>query len=368
MEDICREETFENALIAVEKKGGCPGVDGMRTSELREALNHKVESVFVRLLERKYFPKVVVEREIPKGDGKYRKLAIPTVTDRLVQRMLLIELTKVVDPTFSHGSFGFRPGRSQIDAIRLARIHFMEGFGFVVDIDITAFFDNIDRNTLMMQMGRYRIDDRIMTVINRFASAGRLIKGDIRIPRVGIPQGGPLSPFLANVYLDDLDRLLERHGCLFVRYADDIRIAVRTQEEGEEMMNLVASFLKNELGLDINISKSLVTKAEKSPFLGYTIDPRGNLRIAPKSLEKIRLKIKELLHKQPLSEECVKKINESIQGWMNYFRYAIFLEVEEMDEALEREIEMCPHVEISKQGIRTFQECAAIQGTVCVES
>jgi RNA-directed DNA polymerase len=266
----------------------------------------------------------VLGKEIEKPGGGKRRLGIPTVIDRLVQQGILQVLEKIVDPTFSGSSYGFRRGRNAHQALKQAAEYVAEGRGIVVDIDLEKFFDRVNHDMLMARLARHVSDKRLLRIVRRFLEAGMMWNGMCVERHEGTPQGGPLSPLLANLLLDDLDKELERRGHNFCRYADDCNIYVRTQKAGERVMASVTRFLEKTLRLRVNQGKSAVAPVQKRQFLGYRILRDGRLAIAPRSVKRVKRRIRQIMRRnRGISlEQIIGELNSYLTGWVTYFRYA----------------------------------------------
>jgi RNA-directed DNA polymerase len=262
--------------------------------------------------------------QIPKPGGGVRQLGIPTVIDRLVQQAILQVLEPLLDPTFSDSSYGFRPGRSAHQALAAAREYVREGRPIVVDMDLEKFFDRVNHDILMARLARRVGDKRLLRIIRRFLQAGLMQEGVCVARHEGTPQGGPLSPLLANLLLDDLDRELERRGHQFCRYADDCNIYVRTKAAGERVLASLTKFLEIKLRLRINREKSAAAYVTERKFLGHRLLPGGRLGIAPKSLDRAKQKIRELTRRNRGVSlgRVVSELNSFLTGWVAYFRHA----------------------------------------------
>jgi RNA-directed DNA polymerase len=326
MEEICKRENIRAALERVMKNNGAPGVDGMYANQLRSHLNKHWPQIREALLEGKYRPLPVRRVEIPKADGGVRVLGIPTVMDRLVQQAILQVLQPRWDSTFSDHSHGFRPNRRQHDAIREAQQYIAEGYGWVVDLDLEKFFDQIPHERLLSKLGERIEDLRLLRLIRSFLKAGMMIGGLASPREEGAPQGGPLSPFLSNVVLDELDRELEGRKLRFVRYADDCNIYVKTERAGRRVMESVSRFITTKLRLKVNAAKSAVGRPEERKFLGFTFRTIGDTverLISAKSLERVRQKIRKLTGRtrgQSLSD-VIKTLNAYLIGWRGYYGF-----------------------------------------------
>jgi RNA-directed DNA polymerase len=324
MERVCERENLNRAYKRVKANKGGPGIDGMTVRELYGWLKEHKEEMIGALLEGSYEPQAILGKEIDKPGGGKRRLGIPTVTDRLVQQAILQVLEEIVDPCFSESSYGFRRGRSAHQAVKQAAEYVAEGRGIVVDIDLEKYFDQVNHDMLMARLARHVSDKRLLRIVRRFLEAGMMWDGVCVERHQGTPQGGPLSPLLANLLLDDLDKELERRGHRFCRYADDSNIYVRTQKAGERVMASVRRFLEEKLQLRVNGEKSAVTPVQERQFLGYRILRDGRLTIAPRSLERVKRRIREITRRnRGISlEQMIGELNSYLTGWVTYFRYA----------------------------------------------
>ena len=311
MERICERENLNRAYKRVKANKGAPGIDGMTVKELYGWIKEHKEELITELLEGSYEPQPVRMKEIPKPSGGTRRLGIPTVVDRLVQQAMLQVLEAILDPTFSESSYGFRRGRSAHQAVRRAAEHVAAGRVIVVDFDISKFFDRVNHDVLMARLARHVADKRVLRIVRRFLEAGMMCDGVCIQRQEGTPQGGPLSPLLANLLLDDLDKELERRGHSFCRYADDCNIYVRTQAAGERVMASVVRFLEERLRLRVNPEKSAVGFVEERQFLGYRLLRDGRLGIAPRSVERAKRRIRAITRRnRGISlQEMVKELN-----------------------------------------------------------
>jgi len=325
MERVCERENLNRAYKRVKANKGAAGVDGMTVRDLYGWLVQHKEELMASLLDGSYQPQAVRGVEIPKaGDSGKRQLGIPTVLDRLVQQAILGVLEGILEPTFSEVSYGFRPGRSAHQAVQKGGEYVAGGRGIVVDLDIEKFFDRVNHDILMARLARRVSDKRLLRIVRRFLEAGMMRDGVCIERQEGTPQGGPLSPILANLLLDDLDKELERRGHCFCRYADDCNIYVQTEAAGERVMASVTAFLEEKLRLKVNREKSKVTSVEECKFLGYRILWDGRLALAPKSLERAKGRIREITRRnRGISLEAViQELNSYLTGWVAYFRYA----------------------------------------------
>jgi RNA-directed DNA polymerase len=327
MEEVLRKENLIRALKRVRANKGAPGVDGMTVDNLGDHLREHWASIRQQLLSNSYVPQPVRVVEIPKPNGGVRMLGIPTVLDRLIQQGILQVVGPIFDAGFSESSYGFRPGRSAHQAVAQARKHMADGHRWVVDFDLEKFFDRVNHDTLMSRVARKIEDKRVLKLIRRFLEAGLMTDGVVS-PRVaGTPQGGPLSPLLSNVLLDDLDKELERRGHRFCRYADDCNVYVRSEKAGQRVMASVTSFLERKLKLKVNRSKSAVGRPWKRKFLGYTVTSHKQPRLkpAPESVKRAKTKIRQITRrgKGRNIQRTIEEINLFIRGWFGYYRMSV---------------------------------------------
>ena len=327
MEEVLRKENLMRAYKRVKSNKGAAGVDGMGVEELMPYCREHWETIKEQILEGTYEPRPVKRVEIPKPGGKgTRMLGIPVVLDRLIQQAILQVLTPIYDPTFSDNSYGFRPGRSTHDAVQKAREYVNEGYSWLVDMDLSKFFDRVNHDVLMSRIARRIKDKRLLRLIRRYLQAG-MMEGGVVSPRIeGTPQGGPLSPLLSNILLDELDKELEARGHRFCRYADDFNVYVKSEAAGRRVMESLTKFLEKRLRLKVNQEKSAVGRPWERKFLGYsfTDEPKPRTRIAPKSLEKLKQKLKPIWKRgrgQSL-KMTIKELNQILVGWISYYRLA----------------------------------------------
>jgi group II intron reverse transcriptase/maturase len=324
MEQVLERPNLMRAYQRVVSNKGAAGVDQMPVTALKGHLQQHWPTLRERLLAGDYHPQPVRRVSIPKPHGGERILGIPTVQDRLIQQALHQVLSPMLEPTFSDHSYGFRPGRSAHQAVRMMQRHINDGHRWVVDLDLAQFFDRVNHDVLMSLMARRINDRRILTLIRRYLQAG-MLEGGLVSPRgEGTPQGGPLSPLLSNVLLTELDRELERRGHRFCRYADDCNIYVRSRRSGERVMASITQFLERHLRLKVNTDKSAVDRPWRRHFLGYSVTwhKQVRLRIAPKSLKAFMAKLRPLLKRsrgQSLTR-TIQKLNPILRGWANYYR------------------------------------------------
>jgi len=327
MEEVVSRENMIFAYHRVLQNKGAPGVDGVTVEALWEHVRHRWVGIREQLLCGTYVPAPVLRVEIPKPGGRgKRMLGIPTVMDRLIQQALLQVLQPQVDPTFSAFSFGFRPGRSAHQAVAQARAYIASGKRFVVDMDLEKFFDRVNHDVLMARVARRISDKRILRLTRRYLQAGVMAGGVVSPRTEGTPQGGPLSPLLSNILLDELDQELEGRGHAFVRYADDCNIYVQSKRAGLRVLRSIEGFLQKRLRLVVNREKSTVDRPWKRKFLGYSVTPHRapRLRVAKESVQRFKDKLREVLRRgrgQSL-KETIKAITPLMRGWSVYFRLA----------------------------------------------
>jgi len=324
MEEVCDRENLQSAWKRVQRNQGSPGVDGMTIEDATGYLREHWPSIRSQLLDGTYQPKPVKRVEIPKPDGGVRKLGVPCVVDRLIQQAVLHVLQERWDPTFSEHSYGFRPGRSAHQAVAQAQRYVAEGYNFVVDFDLDKFFDRVNHDCLMARVAARISDKRVLKLIRAFLNAGVMEDGLVLPVDEGTPQGGPLSPLLSNIMLDDLDKELTRRGHRFCRYADDCNIYVRSIRAGERVMASVSRFLTQKLRLKVNEAKSAVARPEERKFLGFSISNDGSeRRIAPKALDKFKERIREMTSRtRGLSlPQIIEELTPYLVGWRGYFGF-----------------------------------------------
>jgi RNA-directed DNA polymerase len=324
MEEVCERENLKRAWQRVRRNKGGPGVDGMTIDDAKDYLREHWPSIRSQLLEGTYQPQPVKRVEIPKPEGGVRKLGVPCVVDRLIQQALLQVLQERWDPTFSEHSYGFRPGRSAHQAVAQAQRFVAEGYSTVVDIDLEKFFDRVNHDRLMARVAVRIADKRVLKLIRAFLNAGVMEDGLVHPVEEGTPQGGPLSPLLSNLVLDELDQELERRGHHFCRYADDCNIYVRSRRAGERVMASVSRFLTSKLRLKVNEAKSAVARPEERKFLGFSILNDGSeRRIAPKALDKFKTQIRDMTRRtRGLSlRQLIEELTPYLIGWRGYFGF-----------------------------------------------
>lgn len=327
MEMILSKENMEKAIKSVKNNKGAPGVDKMTVNEIDDYFNKHMDEIKTNIMSKKYKPLPVRRVYIPKPNGKERPLGIPAVKDRVVQQAVAQVLSAMYDEHFSEHSYGFRPNRSAKGAINEALLHLNEGYEWVVDLDIEKFFDKVNHDKLISIIRERVKDDVTLNLLRKILQAGVLEGGLVSPPEEGVPQGGPLSPVMSNIYLDKFDKELENRGLRFVRYADDVNIFVKSEMAADRVMKSVTSWLERKLFLKVSATKTKVVRPMKSTFLGFTFwkSTKGWMS-KPANDRKKRLydKVKAVVNRkkacaQPLAVTFTK-VNEIVRGWINYFR------------------------------------------------
>jgi RNA-directed DNA polymerase len=320
MERIVAKENVKRAWLQVRRNHGAPGVDGMTVLEFPTYARAHWQEIRTALMDGTYRPQPVRRVEIPKPSGGKRKLGIPTVIDRVIQQAIAQILTPIFDPEFSESSFGFRPKRSAHDAVKAVREHISDGYSTAIEVDLEKYFDTVNFDVLMVRIAKKVRDKRVLKLIRLYLKAGVLENG-VKVQTIeGVPQGGPLSPLLANILLDDFDKEIEKRGHRFARYADDFVILVKSVRAGERVKASITRFLEKKLKLKVNQSKSKAGKANQAKFLGFTF-PNKTIRLTTDSLDDFKHKIRKLTGRSlGISEkQRVAELNRYIRGWMNYF-------------------------------------------------
>jgi RNA-directed DNA polymerase len=325
MEEVCERENLKEALRRVRANKGSAGVDRMTVDGMTDYLKQHWPAIREQLLSGTYEPKPVRRVEIAKPDGGMRKLGIPTVLDRFIQQAVMQVLQRQWDPTFSDHSYGFRPGRSAHQAVAQAQQYIAGGYGWVVDFDLEKFFDRVHHDKLMGQIAKRVDDKRLLKLIRAFLNAGVMENGLVSPSVEGTPQGGPLSPLLSNLVLNELDRELERRGLRFVRYADDSNIYVRSERAGQRVMKSVTRFITHSLKLKVNEAKSAVARPQERKFLGFsfTVGPEAQRTIAPKALDRFKQRVREITRraKGVSMETTMEELAPYLRGWRTYFGF-----------------------------------------------
>jgi RNA-directed DNA polymerase len=335
MEAICDPDNIASAVRAVVRNKGAPGVDGITVRHLPGVLEARWPEIENQLLQGRYQPQPVRRVQIPKPAGGTRDLGIPTVIDRVIQQAVLQRLQPLWDPTFSKHSYGFRPGRSAHQAVAQAQAYVSEGYRFVVDLDLAKFFDRVNHDRLMAAVAARVSDRRVLRLIRSFLTAGVLLGGLLEAGREGTPQGGPLSPLLSNLVLDELDRELERRGHRFVRYADDCNIYVRSEAAGRRVMASITRFIERRLKLQVNAEKSAVAHPWQRSFLGFTLteETTPRRRIADKAVVRFKDRVRDLTgrNRGVSLERMVADLNPLLRGWAGYFSFSQGRELPSLD-------------------------------------
>ena len=321
MGKILDGDNLRRAQAAVKRNKGGPGVDGMTVDKITAHLRQHWPAIRDKLETSRYQPTVIKGVKLPKPGGGERLLGIPTVQDRIIQQAVQQQLSVIFEPTFSDHSYGFRPGRSAHDAIRRAQGYVKAGKDWVVDIDIKAFFDQVNHDLLMHRLSRDVRDKRVMKLIGGYLRVGIQIDGKVHKRYQGTPQGGPLSPLLANIYLDALDKELENRGLSFVRYADDLNIYVGSERSAQRVYERIVHWIEKHLGLEVNRDKSGTGRPWQRKFLGFRIGEDGQINISPASLAAYKNKVRSLwgVHQSVTSRELVANWGRYIRGWWNYY-------------------------------------------------
>jgi RNA-directed DNA polymerase len=325
MEEVCERENLKAALRQVKGNKGSAGVDGITVNQLTDYLKQHWPVIREQLLSGTYEPKPVRRVEIPKPDGGVRKLGIPTVLDRFIQQAVMQVLQRRWDSTFSDHSYGFRPGRSAHQAVAQAQQYIAAGYGWVIDLDLEKFFDRVNHDKLMGQVANRVEDKRLRKLIRVFLNAGVMENGLVSPSVEGTPQGGPLSPLLSNLVLDELDRELERRGHRYLRYADDCNIYVRSKRSGQRVMKGITQFITQQLKLKVNEAKSALARPQERKILGFSFStgPEVKRIIAPKSLERFKRRIREVTRraKGVSMETTIAELAPYLRGWRSYFGF-----------------------------------------------
>ena len=327
MEVILRDENLDEAIKRVKSNKGVAGVDKMTVDEIDEYFKANKETIKKQILEKKYKPQPVKRVYIPKPNGKKRPLGIPTVVDRVIQQAVAQELSRIYDETFSDNSFGFRPHRSAQNAMMRTLDYLNEGYEWVIDLDIEAYFDTVNHDKLISILRERVFDSATLHLIRKFLQAGIMEKGLVKSNTLGMPQGGPLSPILSNIYLDKFDKELEARGLHFVRYADDCNIFVKSEMAANRVMKSVTSWLERKLFLKVSATKTKVVRPSDSNFLGFTYW-KGTTKWKCKPNDKSKKRLYEKCRKELIRKKCVAqtnaktftRINQLVRGWINYFR------------------------------------------------
>ena len=349
MEQILSNENLNAAYLQVVRNKGAAGVDGMEYTELQKHLSENGEIIKEQLRTRKYKPQAVRRVEIPKPNGGVRKLGVPTVTDRVIQQAIAQALTPIFEEQFHNHSYGFRPNRCAQQAVIKALEMMNDGHSWIVDIDLERFFDTVDHDKLMTIIGRTIKDGDVISIIRKFLVSGIMIDGEYEDSVIGTPQGGNLSPLLANIMLNELDKEMEARGLDFVRYADDCIIMVGSRQAAERVMRSITRYIEEKLGLKVNATKSKIDKPKGIKYLGfgfYYDSFAKEYRAKPhtKSVEKFKARMRELTCRSWGVDNAykIKKLNELIRGWINYFKIGSMKGLcEKLDANIRYRLRMC---------------------------
>jgi RNA-directed DNA polymerase len=347
LEKVVDKENLNQAFKRVKANRGSHGIDGMEIEELLPYLKQHGASLKQEILEGRYQPSPVRRVEIPKPDGGIRLLGIPTVVDRMIQQAIAQVLNPIFEPQFSESSYGFRAGRSAKQAIKKSQEYINSGNRWVVDIDLAKYFDTVNHDKLMGLVAEKVVDKRVLKLIRLYLESGVMISGVVVESEEGCPQGGPLSPLLSNIMLDELDKELEKRGHKFCRYADDNNIYVKSLRAGERVMESITGYLEGQLKLKVNQQKSAVDRPWKRKFLGFSFYPNKTgvgIRVHPKPVTKFKDKIKEVLSRSNgrSTEQRISAVNSKSIGWVNYFGIADMKKLAgELDEWIRRRLRMC---------------------------
>lgn len=365
IEKMLERGNMLNALHAVERNGGAAGVDGMEVAQLRQYLRERWSVIREQILKGEYQPRPVRRVDIPKPGGGTRMLGIPTVLDRLIQQAMHQVLTPLWEPEFSAHSYGFRPGRSAQQAVKAAQGHVNRGKRWVVDMDLEKFFDRINHDVLMARVERKVSEEPMLKLIRRFLQSGIMQHGLMEPRTEGTPQGGPLSPLLSNILLDDLDKELERRAHAFCRYADDCNIYVGSQRAGQRVMASISRFLKETLRLTVNPNKSAVDRPWKRKFLGFSLslERMSRVGVAPQSVERFKDKLRTKFREgrgRNLNRFLTEDLQPLLRGWANYFSVAETRRVfEDLDQWVRRKLR-CMEWRKWKRGRTRYRKLLAL--------
>lgn len=357
---VLERANLQRALKQVRQNKGAPGIDGMTVDALPKFLKHHWPDLRAKLIAGTYRPLPVRRVEIPKPDGKMRPLGIPTVLDRFIQQAIAQVIQAQWEPHFHPHSYGFRPQRSAHQAVRELQAKIHQGYGWVVDTDIEAFFDRVNHDRLMTRLKRHADDRDLLRLINRYLKAGVQANGKIEITTMGVPQGGPLSPILANVVLDELDWELEKRGHRFARYADDCNIMVKSRRAGERVMASVTRWISERLRLTVSPLKSAVDRPHQRKFLGFTVSRNGaKLKVAEKAIDKLKHRVRELTRRTRgrRLEQIVTELRITLLGWKAYFGIAeVLTPLREIDKWIRRKLRCYIWKQWNRAGYRELRK------------
>jgi len=356
---VLERTKLQRALKQVRQNKGAPGIDGMTVDELPEYLRHRWLEIRGQLVAGTYRPQPVRRVEIPKPDGRKRLLGIPTVLDRFIQQAIAQVVSAHWEPHFHPKSYGFRPGRSAHQAVRQVQADIRNGYRWVVDLDLEAFFDRVNHDRLMARLKRHVNDRGLLRLVNRYLKAGVCVGQGIEPTLRGVPQGGPLSPVLANVVLDELDWELDRRGHRFARYADDCNIVVRSQRAGERVMASVARFIGDSLRLTVNARKSAVDRPWNRKFLGFTVSRKdARLKVADVAIAKLKVQVRALTRRTRGRRlgDVVAELRETLLGWKAYFGVAEVLSpLRDIDKWIRRKLRCYQWKQWGRAGYRELR-------------
>ena len=347
LEKILDDKNLFNAYKQVYRNKGTGGIDNVTVEELGYYMYQHKEEIKEQIRNLKYKPSPVRRVEIPKDNGKMRKLGIPTVVDRLIQQAMVQALRPMFEQQFLDSSYGFRPGRSCEQAVIKALEYFNDGYDWIVDIDLHAFFDNVNQDKLIGIIRRTIKDGRVVSLIRKYLVSGVMINGICQPTKVGTPQGGNLSPLLSNIMLNELDKELEKRGLRFVRYADDCLIIVKSEKAANRVIQTITNYIENKLGLIVNVEKSKVAKPNQIKYLGFGFyNKKGTWKPKPhlKSVQKFVNKLKDITSRSNAMsiDEKIVKLNQVIRGWVNYFKIADMKSLmTKISEHLRHRLRMC---------------------------
>lgn len=362
IEAILSRENLLTALKRFESNKGSHGVDKIPVQNLRQQIYEHWHTIKEELVNGTYNPNLVRRVEIPKSDGGKRLLGIPTVVDRFIQQAIAQALTRVFDPEFSEFSYGFRPNKRGHDAVRQAKAYIKDGHRWVIDVDLEKFFDTVNHDKVMGILAKKIEDKTVLKLIYKYLKAGVMVNGVATRSKIGTPQGGPLSPILANILLNELDKELEFRGHKFVRYADDFQIYVKSRKAGQRVMTSVTTFLEKTLKLKVNKEKSAVDRPWKRKFLGFsfTIEKQTRTRIHKESIKRLKAKVRKLTsRKSPIPMELrIERLNKYLNGWLGYYALADTKSVfKDLDKWIRRRLRMCKWKEwkVPKSRVRNLK-------------
>ena len=347
---ILDRDNMNRAYKRVKANGGAPGIDGMTIEAALPWLKEHKDELIGRIKRGKYTPSPVRRVEIPKPNGGIRKLGIPTVIDRIIQQAIAQKLMPIYEPMFSDGSYGYRPGRSAKDAIERVREYAEEGYRYAVSLDLSRYFDTLNHERLLNRLRKEIKDERVIQIIKRYLKSGVMENGVVMDTEEGSPQGGNLSPLLANIYLDEFDKEFERRGVPCVRYADDIVLLAKSERAAKRLLETSTTYLEDKLKLTVNRKKSKVTSVyaiQNFKFLGFALGRNGNgafIRVHPKSWKKMKAKLKSLSSRRHVQSviPALGKIRVYMRGWLNYYGIAAMKQaIEELNGWLYHRIRMC---------------------------